>query len=267
MRYLRLLAHFWRLNLLVMGQYPLNLTIWFAWGFMYHFASIGILWAMMQQFPTLAGWTFAEMFFLYGLWSVAHGLYALTLGKVNAVSRLVRAGLFDRFLIRPVDPLFQVVTMPQGITVDDLLWGIALFTVAQHQVDLQWTWQTALLLPVILAGGMLIKGGLLLALSTVSFWVVRMEAARLLLETVETEFIRYPLTILPRAGQWVLTTLIPLAFVSFLPAQLLLNKPSPAGALLQPELGLLTPLVGVLTFAAAYAFWRLGLRRYQSTGS
>jgi ABC-type uncharacterized transport system permease subunit len=36
---------------------------------------------------------------------------------------------------------------------------------------------------------------------------------------------------------------------------------------LNPAVGLLTPLVGAVAVSAAYAFWRVGLNRYQGTGS
>jgi ABC-type uncharacterized transport system permease subunit len=36
---------------------------------------------------------------------------------------------------------------------------------------------------------------------------------------------------------------------------------------LNPSIGLLTPLVGVGIAALAYAFWRIGINRYQGTGS
>lgn len=266
MKTLRLIALFWRLNLRVMAQYPLNLTIWFMFGSLYHLASVGVVWAMLQRFSSLGGWTFPEMLFLYALWSLAHGVYAFTLGKVTAVSRLVREGLFDRILVRPLNPLLQVLLRPEGFTIDDLVIGIALFAVAQGQVGLSWTWERALILPATVLGAALIKGGLLLALAAASFWVVRMDAARLLLETVETEFARFPLTVFPRGAQWVLTFVVPFAFTSFLPAQLLLGK-APNGSEFGPAWGYLTPAVGLMTFGVAYMVWRLGLQRYQSTGS
>jgi ABC-type uncharacterized transport system permease subunit len=35
---------------------------------------------------------------------------------------------------------------------------------------------------------------------------------------------------------------------------------------LPPQAGLLTPVVGLVFAAAAYAFWRFGLNRYQGVG-
>jgi ABC-2 type transport system permease protein len=54
--------------------------------------------------------------------------------------------------------------------------------------------------------------------------------------------------------------------MNYFPATFLLHKTD--GALsLSPWVGLLTPVVGVLWLAVAYGFWRVGLNRYQGTGS
>jgi len=94
---------------------------------------------------------------------------------------------------------------------------------------------------------------------------VRMDAGRQLLETLEVQFVRFPLSIYPQPVQWCFSFVVPFAFVSFVPAELILHKDTVA--LLNPQLGYLTPAVGVAVFAAGYLLWRIGLRRYQSTGS
>jgi len=266
MRTLMLYWHFLRLNLRAMAQYPLNLVVWLVFDMAYNIASIGVLWAMLQRFPQLNGWTFRDLLFLYAIWSLSHGVYSATLGKVSAVSRQIHEGRFDRFLVRPCGVLFQVITVPEGISLDDLLFGTVLFAIAQAQVHFVWTPEHALLLPAIVVGAALIKGALLLVLSTLSFWLVRMDAARMLLESLELEFIRFPLSIFPRAAQWLLTVVIPLAFVSFLPAAFFLEKAG-TGALVSPAFARLTPLVGGILFGISYAFWRIGLRHYAGTGT
>jgi len=257
--------HYWRLSALVMAQYPLNTVIWLVFATIYHLSSIGILWAMLQRFPVLGGWTFPEMFFLYTLWNMAHGLYAITLAKVYWLSRHVREGRFDIFQIRPVGALFQVITTPEGISLQDPVIAVVLFVVAVGQLHVTLTATDLALLPAIVVGGALVKGGLLLAVYALSFWAVRMDAGRQLLETLEVQFVRFPLSIYPQPVQWFFSFVVPFAFVSFVPAQLILHKDTVA--LLNPQLGYVTPAVGVAVFAAGYLLWRIGLRRYQSTGS
>jgi ABC-type uncharacterized transport system permease subunit len=42
---------------------------------------------------------------------------------------------------------------------------------------------------------------------------------------------------------------------------------SETGLHLNPNVGLLTPAVGLVCAALGYAFWRIGINRYQGTGS
>lgn len=264
-RYVGLFIQYWRLGGLIMGQYRLNAAIWLVFSTIYHLSSVGILWAMLQRFPQLGGWTFPEMFFLYALWNLAHGVYAVTLGKVYLLPRQVRDGRFDIFQVRPVNALFQVITTPEAISIHDPIVGVILFTIAAQLLHASLGWADVLLLPWIVLGAALIKGSLLVAIYALTFAAVRMDAGRLLLETIEIELVRFPLSIYPRAVQWAFSFIVPIAFVSFIPAQLVLHKDT--SPVVAPELGYLTPLVGLVTFFAGYWLWRLGLRRYQSTGS
>ncbi len=266
MRYLRLYPRFFLLQFRMMGQYRLNAVIWLVFGLAWHGANIGVVWAMLQAFPVLNGWTFPEMLFLYALWNLAHAVFGATFFKLSGVSGKVQSGQLDGFLVRPLGPLYQILTEPSWLDVYDLLIAVPLFLFAQDLAGVEWAWTHLLVLPLAVLGGALIKGGVLLAVSTLSFWTVRMESAQVLIESIELQFVRFPLTIFSRPAQWLFTFLIPLAFVAFLPAQLFLGKGGNS-TFLNPALGYLTPLAGLVAFGLAYAFWRFGLARYQSTGS
>ena len=63
----------------------------------------------------------------------------------------------------------------------------------------------------------------------------------------------------------MLTFLLPYAFMNYFPATFFLDKTEEA-LHLPPQVGLLSPLVGLATFAIAYSFWRVGLNHYESVG-
>jgi ABC-2 type transport system permease protein len=91
------------------------------------------------------------------------------------------------------------------------------------------------------------------------------DALRWIVLQLEQEFTRYPIGIYSRGVRLFLTFVFPFAFMNYFPAAYFLRKPE--GALgLPPTVGLLTPLVGLTFFAAAYGFWRFGLDRYKGVG-
>ena len=112
----------------------------------------------------------------------------------------------------------------------------------------------------------MIDFGISLAVATVAFWFVRVDALRWAVMSLEQEFTRYPLDIYSRGVQLTLTFVLPFAFMNYYPASWLLHK-APGAVHLAPQVGVVTPLIGLACTSLAYAFWRAGLRRYQSTGS
>ena len=81
-----------------------------------------------------------------------------------------------------------------------------------------------------------------------------------------SEFTRYPIGIYSRGVRLLLLTFVlPFAFMNYFPATYFLGKSDNALSL-PPFVGLLTPLIGLVFLAIAYAFWRVGLDRYQGVG-
>jgi ABC-2 type transport system permease protein len=112
----------------------------------------------------------------------------------------------------------------------------------------------------------LIDFGINLAIATSSFWFIRNDTLRWVIMSLEQEFSRYPISIYQRGVRVILAFVLPFAFMNYFPATFLLHKHED-GLHLNPIVGLFTPVVGACVLAAAYAFWRIGLNRYQGTGS
>ena len=105
--YLETYVQYWRINLLTMLEYRANFLMWFGFTIVYHATAIIALWVTLHTFPSLNGWDFRQTAFMYGLWMLGHGLHNTIFFTVGSVPEFVREGRFDRFLIRPLDPLFQ----------------------------------------------------------------------------------------------------------------------------------------------------------------
>ncbi|MBV8721981.1 MAG: ABC-2 family transporter protein, partial [Candidatus Eremiobacteraeota bacterium] len=102
--------------------------------------------------------------------------------------------------------------------------------------------------------------------ATISFWFIRVDTLRWVVMSLEQDFTRYPISIYTRGVRIVLTYVLPFAFMNYFPATFFLQK-SDSGMHLNPQVGLLTPAIGLAWLAVSYAFWRVGLRHYQGTGS
>jgi ABC-2 type transport system permease protein len=257
---------YWRINLLTMLEYRANFVMWFGFTIVYHATAIAALWVTLHQFPSMNGWDFRQMAFLYALWMLGHGFHNTFFFTIGEVPNMVREGRFDRYLVRPLDPLFQAMTTPQQIWPDELFLAIVFFGFATAYSGVHVDALFLAFVPLVMAGGALIDFAINLAIATCAFWFVRIDTLRWVVMSLEQDFTRYPLSIYTRSVQVILTFVFPFAFMNFFPASFLLGK-SDVGLELSPQIGLLTPLVGAVWAAFAYAFWRIGLNRYQGTGS
>src|SRR5579883_2310093 len=126
----RAYLEYWRINLLTLLEYRANFVMWFVFTIVYHGVALGALYVTMRQFPSMNGWSFREMFFLYALWMGGHELHNVLFFNIVTVPEFVREGRFDRFLVRPLDTLFQVLTVPQQISPDGIILAIVTLILA-----------------------------------------------------------------------------------------------------------------------------------------
>jgi len=258
-------GQYWRINLLTTLEYRANFFVWFAFTFVYHGSAIAALYIVLHTFPSMNGWSFRDMAFLYGLWMVGHALNNTFFSAVADIPEHIRDGEFDRLLVRPVDTLFGVITQPGQIFPDELLLALVYFTAAVWYSGVHVDALFVVFVPLIVAGGALIDLGISLFISTAAFWFIRVDALRWIAMQLEQEFTRYPLPIYSRGVRLLLAFVFPFAFMNYFPATYFLHK-TETGLALPPAVGLLTPLIGAAFAASAYAFWRFGLKRYAGVG-
>jgi ABC-2 type transport system permease protein len=261
----RAYAQFWRINALTTLEYRENFLIWSLFTLVYHGSAIAALWIVFDNFPSMNGWTFKDMAFLYGLWMLAHAFHNALFSNVEDVPERIRDGEFDRVMIRPLDALFQIVTTPGQIFPDEAVMALAYFGFAVWYSGVRVDAAFVIFVPLVVAGGVLIDLAINLMISTVAFWVVRVDELRWIFLQLESEFTRYPISIYSRGVRLLVTFVLPFAFVNYFPAAYFLHRDNAAFGL-PPAVGLLTPLIGLAFASAAYGFWRFGLNRYQSVG-
>jgi ABC-2 type transport system permease protein len=74
-------------------------------------------------------------------------------------------------------------------------------------------------------------------------------------------FARYPLDLFGAPLRWLLTVVVPFGFAGFYGAALVMGSPG------WQTVALLQPLVGLVALGLGYGAFRLGLRRYGSSGT
>jgi ABC-2 type transport system permease protein len=261
-RYLDLYWLFLKQRFKILLEYRANFLIGASSTISMQAAGILAIWVVMRQVPDLNGWTMAEIWLVYGLITLSKSLNHMFADNLWTLGwNYVRTGAFDRFLVRPIDPLFHLLAdrfCHDGV--GNFLVGLVLVASAVAQLNLALTLLDVLYLTVAVISGGLIFIALNLITGVSAFWV--MDSVPVIRVVFEThEFTKYPLTIYPKAIGMLLTFFIPYGLASFYPASHLLGRDIP---LLLAWAG---PVAALVLLFIGYRAWLFGLRHYSSTGS
>ncbi|HEV8229246.1 MAG TPA: ABC-2 family transporter protein [Candidatus Limnocylindria bacterium] len=246
-------------------QYRANFVAWVVTGVVYQLTGFVFIWVVLARFQSIAGWTLGEVAFLYGLRLLGHGAHLLIFGYFHRIEWLVREGEFDRFLVRPVPALMQVIVhrFPIG-PLGDFGGGVALFIVATQLVRVDWSPPALAFVVLTVLGAACVEAGLKLAIASLCFRFLSTRALVFVIDDLFSNFGNYPIRIFGGIAQFLLTFAIPVAFIAYLPATVLLGR---TGELAIPAVfAYLAPLAGAVVFGLGYLLWRSEIRHYQSSG-
>lgn len=260
-RYVDLYWHFLIQRLKVLMEYRANFILGASSTIIWQASSIAAVWVVMQKVPTLNGWNYDEVLLVYGLVTLSKSINHMFADNLWTLGRVyIRSGGFDRFLVRPIDPLFHLLAdrfCQDGV--GNFLVGVALVVKATVALHIAWTPLKLLMLVVGVVSGGFIFIALNLITCVAAFWIVdSVPVTRLVFDN--HLFAQYPLSIYPRAINILLTWVIPYGFASFYPASYLLDRAV-------GNLAWFGPLIAAILLWVGYRLWQTGLKYYSGTGT
>ncbi len=223
-----------------------------------------VVWLLLRRFDTIAGWGWPEVAFLYSLDLFTYALgAAFTFSQMTALDKLVTQGTFDTVLVRPLNPYLCLIAQMfnVGYLAHVLLSGGVLLWAAD-QLRIDWTPLSLAYLGLVVISAVMVQAAALTLLGAWAFAFVRSGFLFSLYYRLKS-FVSYPISVYGAFVQILLTAVVPLAFVNFYPATVLLSK---EGQLLPGWIGWLAPLVGPVFLWFAYRVWMRGVNSYQGAG-
>jgi ABC-2 type transport system permease protein len=210
--------------------------------------------------PTLAGWRQEEAITLLGMFLVVSGLLdAFVRPNLDWFEGKVYGGQFDDLLLQPAPSLFLAslgTCEPWALFQVAIGLGVIGMGVASVAAGLSLANVCAALL--LLVSGVVITWASRVLLACLAFWVPGSDPT--VLYDAFWQLGRYPVTIYQPAVRALLTYVVPVAFITTIPARALtrgVDLPLLAGGL----------LAGLGAFLVARLVWGRGLRRYTSATS
>lgn len=261
MRYLRLLAIFFKSNLLLELEYRANFIAQSILGILWAGITFVSLTVFFTQTDALGGWTYEQALIIVGLSVLIEGTIQFLLQpNVTKIVQMVRDGTMDFVLTKPVNSQFlATLRYARYSGLADMSAGIGIMLFALNRLDYIPGPLALGQFAVMLTAALIIVYSIWLLMATLSFWFVKIdnltELFRSLFDTA-----RFPVTTFPNAVRIALTFLLPVAFMTTFPAEAVLGQLK--GMTLINAIAL-----AALLFAFSAWFWRRAVLSYSSASS
>lgn len=258
-KYLHVLRLFWSAAILAELEYRVNFIISTLSSLGNLTGSIFSLFLFYRTGYTFSGWKWEEALIVLGVFTVLQGFSTTFLvPNLNRIVDHVQQGTLDFVLLKPISSQFWLSTRtvsPWGLP--DLIFGCILLGYAGSKLGLELTNYLFSVVPILF--GTIILYSLWFMLGSMSIWFVKIynvtEVLRGLLEAG-----RFPMVAYPTAYRFFFTFIVPVAFLTTVPAQTMLGR---------VQFGWILG-AGILAIALLFisiGFWRFALRFYTSASS
>jgi ABC-2 type transport system permease protein len=259
MRYWRVLWLFWTTSIATELEYRLNFAIATFTSIANLVGSIFGLFLFYRTGYTFQGWSWQEALIVLGLFTLLQGFSnTFLVPNLNRIVEQIEQGTLDFVLLKPISSQFWLSTRmvsPWGFP--DLLFGIILIIYAGIQLNLNW--QDYLISSIPVFFGVIILYSLWFILGATSIWFVKIynvtEVLRGLLEAG-----RYPMVAYPAIYRLFFTFIVPVAFLTTVPAEAMLGRSELTWFFGAGILAIILLIISIL-------FWQFALRFYTSASS
>ncbi len=214
-------------------------------------AWVGFWLIFFRATGTVGGWDRSKIFLLQAVLTTAGGIVLGMLSNARHLGALASDGRLDEALTLPVHPLgYLLFRRVEPTNLGDTIFGVGLFAIAGNPTPMR----TLVYIGSVI-GAVLLLTSFLVLVGSLSFFGGRSDASELGFHTILL-LSNYPLDLFGGGARLLVYTVVPAAFISTVPAQLIDN--------FQPRLAVAMTGAVMAFVTAAYWTFSLGLRRYAS---
>ena len=207
------------------------------------------------------GFTYKECLLCFSIVLMAFSLAEIFFRAFDTFPNIIGNGQFDRMLVRPRGLIFQVLASQFELTrLGRLLQAIILFLYVLATGDIVWNRLKIITICFMIISGTVIFASIFILYAGICFFTLDgLEILNIITDGAR-EYGKYPVSVY---GKFVLlfsTAVIPYALFQYYPLLYVIGKSENT-----LYCGLL--LIGMLFIIPCYIVWRVGVRKYVSTGS
>lgn len=261
-RYLKLYGKFLKQYIKTLMEYRTDFVLGLIGFIFVQFTGVIFVKLIFNNIPSLQGWSLYEILYIYGFAQIPRGIDHVFTDNLWLLSgRIIVQGQFDRYLLRPLNPLFQVIAERfQADGFGEIIIGSILVVMSSIKLNVNYSFIKILMFILAVVFSTIIYTAIKLAVASIAFWI-KFAQSYLYMTYQLSSFAKYPMGIYPKVIRGVLTFIVPFAFTGYYPGAYLLGK----GSILTGVL--LTGIVAAVFITIAYCIWLKGISLYESSGS
>lgn len=252
---LRFCASIWKANLLSVLEYRLTFIVQII-GMMLNNSIYLAFWGIFfHKIKNIGGYSFRDILLIYAFITTAFGLNSLLFGNARRIAQLAVEGGLDYYLRMPRPVLFHVlISRSSSTALADILFGLVCLAFSGRTAPAE-----LMLFGLIIPMSMAVMLGFDIILQSFAFWLGDIRIVATNLTQAALTFAFYPNRLFSFFTRALLLTVIPAAYFSAVPTQILMGF----------DLGALGQLFAAAVLAillGRMAFYE-GLKRYDGASS
>jgi len=218
-------------------------------------------WILFRSFPSINGWSYYEILFLYGFSLVSLTPVQCFFDNNWNLRQYVYSGDFIKYCFRPINLFFYYQSEVFDIKgLGQLAFGIGTLAYSWNKLELGFTPLMLIKMVIFLITASFIMVALQNAAAATCFWIQNSFYVMDLVLKFK-DYAKYPITIFSPIFRFIFTFIIPIAFIAYYPSLVVLRPD------VVPVLSWLSPIISCLLFGLSYKFWMYSAMKYSGTGS
>ena len=258
---IKLYLKYFMIQLKSLMEYKKSFAFSIAGQFFSSIFSILSIYFLFNKFGNIEGYTFNNVLICFVVSFVVYSIAECFFRGFDKFEDMISNGEFDRILTRPEGLIFQVLASKIeferiGRAIAS---SIAFVILLCTNVDLL-RFDKIVTIFFMICGTIVIYGCLFIAKGGITFFTTQSLEIMNIFTDGARDLTQYPLSIYHKYVRIFLTYIVPIAFVNYFPLLYVIGK-------VNNKLYEFSPVVSVLFVIPCYIIWRMGVKKYKSTGS
>lgn len=225
--------------------------------FTYYFMII----ALFDRFKNIAGYTKYEILLCFSIIQFGFSMNETFARGIDTFENLIIRGDFDRILLRPKSILLQSIASDfDFIKISRIIQIIIILIISIIKLNIKFNLYRVVTLILMLISSIVIFFAIFLIMASYCFITVQGLEVKNLFTDGGKHIAQYPINIYNKHFIFILTFIIPYAFVNYYPLLFLIGKSN-------NKLYMISPVVVFLYLIPAILSFKWGIKRYTSVGS